>query len=129
MIRPATPEDLGQLVEWARQLHETHEPRFPFDPEHTAAFLSNLTAFVAPQGFIAGAIIPAPQNNRWRTAFEVFLWGGGDGPALIAAFEEWARDQGANEIEFSHPTGVERLSRHLIRRGYRASKACLTKEF
>lgn len=117
------------MVDWARQLHETHEPRFAFDPADTAAFLRNLTAFVAPHGFIAGAIIPAPQNNRWRTAYEVFLWGGGSGPGLIRAFEEWAHREGANEIEFSHPTGVEGLSRHLIRRGYRASKACLTMEF
>lgn len=100
-----------------RAFHAHNAPPWPFDAEAMADTLGQLidapTGFVAVRnGFIAGLITPNPISPSWAIAKEFLWWSEGrDGPRLLQAFREWARRNGANEIQFSRPATAERVGR------------------
>lgn len=111
MVRVAWPEDIPALVEMGRALHETAKA-YPFVEKDCAAFFKaaieapEMIVFRTDGGFICGTVIPQPQNNSHRVAYEIFFWSGDKtGKALREAFEEWGVSQGCKEIEASYPAG------------------------
>lgn len=84
--------------------------------EHPAAGV-----FVSEGGVIAGVISPLYYNPDHRQAVELWWWAeDGNGLRLLQAFEKWAENAGAHDVNMSTldhytPPGVENL---LERRGY-----------
>lgn len=122
------------LVEMAARFHEAKQDRYSFEPDDCKHFLAGLIAapnaavFIAPQGFICGAWMGAPTNAGHRTAYEVLWWSEGrDGLRLRREFENWAREQGCVEVNFSHPVAETTVNRLLLRAGYEPETAALRK--
>lgn len=127
LIRRATVDDIGhcarlglKFIEAAGMPAATIEGCIEFCAriiDHP----DNAAMFVSPQGVIAGVIAPLYYRPDYLQAVELFWWAeDGHGRALLAAFEAWAIENGADDINmstldhFSHP-GVEVL---LKKRGY-----------
>lgn len=128
-MRPANKEDVPRLVELGRRFHEAKQDQYPFDPADTAGFFNGLISspagivLVTDGGFICGALVPAPSNSEWVTAFELFWWAEDrSGLRLLKGFEQWASDMGASEVKFSHPETETRVGEVLTRAGYAPSE-------
>lgn len=135
MVRRATAADIPALVDMARAFHVECEPRFAFDADHMAQEFERYIAADAATclthglGFIMGVLAPAMSNPAWVVAYEALWWSeDGNGLRLMRAFEEWARDAGADEVKFSHPAGNERAATILTRTGHRPSEIMYSKE-
>ncbi len=121
----ATEADIPNLVSMAESLHGKREARFEFIADDMAAYFLALiqspagVIFMTEDGFIAGMVTPAPQNNSWIMAFEIYWWSKGrSGLRLKRAFEGWALNMGANEIKFSHPVEETRVAGILEKSGH-----------
>lgn len=133
-MREATEVDVPALVEMAGRFHAGVEHRFPFDADHMAAqfraFMANDAAVILVEGggFIVGVAAPAISNPHWIAAHEVLWWSeDGGGLRLLRAFEDWARDFGADEVKMSHPVGEDRLLGILGRLGHEIAEVAYTK--
>lgn len=127
MIRKAEPGDIPALVEMGRRFHEAKQDDYEFVAEDTARFFAGVieggVCFIAEDGFLAGAIAPAPSNASYLTAYELFWWSEGrSGVRLRRAFESWAQEHGAADVKFSHPEGEETVARIMDRAGYEPSE-------
>lgn len=128
MIRKALPEDMELVAELGhRFIHAAHMP--PATIEECRVFVAALIAhdsagvFVSPKGVIAGLLAPLYYKPEHIQAVELFWWAeDGKGFLLLGAFEAWAKERGADDINMSTlahytPAGVESK---LLRRGYEA---------
>lgn len=122
-LRMATLSDLPALVAMGRRFHEAKQKRYPFRADSTEAFFSKMLSvgivFIAEDGFLVGFAAGEPSNGRYVVAHEVFWWSEGrSGIRLRKAFEQWAKEMGCDEVQFSHPEGESVVSRLLERAGY-----------
>lgn len=127
MIRPATPEDMPQLLKMGRKFHDAAAPPFEMDPEALeAAFLGMMDKgclLVSGGGMIGGILGPAWARPDWVYAVELLWWAeDGQGLPLLRAFEDWARNAGANEVRMTSLTHLDRAHRVLTRSGYAQSE-------
>lgn len=86
-----------------------------------AAVVTDGVAFIAPKGMIAGAVVPLMYRPDYLEAHEIAWWSeGGSGLGLVRAFEEWAREQGVQQIVFSTLPGFtgDAAGKWLQRKGY-----------
>lgn len=134
-MREATEIDIPALVDMARFFHGAAEHRFPFDADHMEAqfraFLANDSAvcLIEGSGFILGVLAPALSNPHWISAHEILWWSeDGGGLRLLRAFEDWAREAGADEVKMSHPAAEHRLLGVLGRLGHEVAEVAYTKE-
>lgn len=141
-VRRGTPADIDRMVELAAALH-AEAPNYcdePFEPEvlrrwlahrmHGTLLVDDNAVFVAESaGALVGALVGIVCDrpfNRQRFAAELTLYvrpesrGGRALPALVGAFEAWARAQGASKATLGISTGihVERTVRAYSRLGY-----------
>jgi len=120
VIRRATPADLPRIVEMGRRNYEARPNRGDYDPQAAGDFVNTMLAsphaavFLSDAGMIGGMLCPywaAPNDVQ---AVELFWFASdGSGRALLMAFEEWAQDQGADEVRIT-----SRPTRALERMGY-----------
>lgn len=131
MIRKATGADVPQLVEWMRRFHEASGTVVPFDAEYTAHFLRGLVdqgvVLTNGRGMVGGMIAPAFCNGNWIQAHELFWWAESGGLALLRAFEDWARGEGAAEVRMSSLASLPRAGAVLRRKGYAATELSYSK--
>lgn len=128
MVRRATAADLDALVDLGRDLHAEapHYRDEPFEPEILRQWLTQRlggllvddnAVFVAERdgrliGVLVAIVVPR-MFNRLRIACELTLYvrpenrGGRTLPRLVAAYKQWAREQGAHKAYFGVSTGIE----------------------
>jgi hypothetical protein len=126
--------DIPALVDMGRAFHEAKQDRYEFYVDDCAAFFEGLignpgaVVFITKGGFICGAIAPAPTNNQFLSAFELFWWATDkSGLKLRVALEEWAAEMGCAEVIFSHPVSEAVVNKILLRAGYEPETAALRK--
>ncbi len=115
-MRRATEADLPDLVSMGRAFHEAVQPAWPLSEAGLAGTLRALMqgGYVARTdgGFIAGVLQGNPIAEGWLVAKEFLWWAeDGQGMALRRGFREWARENGAQEVQWSCPAGNERVRR------------------
>lgn len=122
MIRQATAEDIPQLVEMGRAFHDHSGMPFAFNEVACERFITGLVAgggvFIGPNGMIGGTLAPAYADPGWLMAVEFSWWAKGNGLGLLAAFEKWAADMGAQEVRMTSLARLERAGRILELKGY-----------
>lgn len=137
MIRAATHNDIGALLLLSEQMHtESGYRRYPFAIEKMATLFSGLIngqgcLFVAeaPTGLV-GMMAGYCEESWFTTArvageYGVYVApdarGGGHAVGLIAAFRDWALEQGADLIQMGITTGIttERTALLYERLGFR----------
>lgn len=136
MIRQATSDDLPRLMAVAAQfwaLTPWSDMGIERDDIAICSTLENAiengSCFVGDKGVIFGFMGPvwaAPQN---KIAVELAWWGMGEGMELLAAFEQWAKDEGAIGVQMSTLGSASdaRTEEKLIKAGYRVSERGLFK--
>lgn len=119
MIRPATMEDIGAIVDMGTRFLRESEYAAVMQPSrmHLAAFAARLLeredaviflAFRAqqPVGMLAAYVFEHPYSGE-RTASELVWWvepeHRGVGVRLLKAAEHWAKEQGATVIQMIAP--------------------------
>ncbi len=105
-MRKATVDDVPFLVEMGHKFHAAAQLPFPAEQGAVETAIRQMieqgVVFVTERGAIGGMLSRAWINPAWVYAAEFFWWAeDGKGRALLRAFEEWARDNGANEIRMS----------------------------
>lgn len=118
----ATHDDLPDLVGKMRDFHAAANQPFGFDPAATRTFLGNIidngVIFQNDSGMIGGIIAPSYCDPEWHMAVELFWWSEKGGLSLLAAFEQWASENGANECRMTSLASLERAGRLLNLKGY-----------
>jgi hypothetical protein len=134
MIRRATLDDIGEAVAVALEFHaQSVHVGIPADPEALAVFMAKLiehgAVFLSAHGIVGGMLSPVYFNPAYVIAAELFWWAPQDGRALREAFEAWAKDSGAHEIQFTgqHNERVGTITRLFERAGYRAAEVVYLK--
>ena len=128
MIRRATVDDIPALVAMGQKFHAMSGQACPFDPDASAAFLAQLAAsdqaviLTTGAGAIGGVLMPAYCAPSWVMAVELFWWAERDGLHLLRAFEDWARESGAQEVRMTSLAAYPRAAEILGRRGYAPSE-------
>lgn len=124
MIRPAALSDIPQLLAWGARFHAMAAPGPGFNSDAVAALLAQLieadhgAVLMHDHGVIGGVLNPAYCDPAWLMAVEVFWWAERDGLALLRAFEDWARDNGAQEVRTCSFAALPRAGAVLQRKGY-----------
>lgn len=127
MIREATKADLPDLMAMGARFHAASGLPGKYDEEACAAFVGALmdapagVVFRSDAGLIMGMISPGYCTPDWRMAVELAWWSeDGAGRALLSRFEEWARDNGANEMRLTSIAGLNdrRMARLFGMAGY-----------
>lgn len=131
-MRQATPEDLGRILLMGRAFHEAAGNPFEYDPEATGKAILDMMrtgcVLVTERGMIGGILAPTWCQPDWKVAVELFWWSeDGTGRQLLRGFEDWAREQGANEIRMTTLAGLEVADKVLGRAGYDRREASYTK--
>ena len=134
MIRPAGEADLPLILDLGAAMHAAMDKPAPYDPASVEASTRDLmergTVLVADRGMVGGFVYGAFWNAAHKVAAEVFWWAeDGQAMALLAAFEGWARQQGAAEmlIGTQHAYRGAAVGRLLRRGGYAMSETYWTK--
>lgn len=137
-INTITVHDLRAIVEMGRQFHaQSRDADIPYDPEGAATFIAALSD--SPAGFVAvgegrfisGMLTTHPHLSKSALfAIETYWWAPGGGADLFAAFEDWARSNGAHFLCASHQasernSAFERLYRQ---RGYQRHEIYFRKD-
>lgn len=127
MIRPATPEDLRDLLDMSKRFHAQTGSMSGFDPDHAGALLLGWmqTGIVlrSAKGFIAGMVAPAFCDPSWKIAIEAAWWSEDRrGLDLLKGFEDAAKAQGANEVRMTSICSLPTAATVLARRGYTATE-------
>jgi hypothetical protein len=139
MIREAKDIDLTALISMGRDYHAESPfgDLIAFDTATWARTLVGLLespdgiVLLSGHGFIAGFIGPCWFNEDARIAHEIgWRDSGGDGIALLQAFEAWAFDRGARyslglNMPGNRDDALDRLYRRL---GYRSAGCQFIKE-
>lgn len=105
-MRQATIDDLPALIEMGRKFHAAANLPFPAKRGAVDAALRQMieqgVIIMSDRGAIGGMLSRAWINPEWVFAAEFFWWAeDGKGRALLRAFEEWARQSGANEVRMT----------------------------
>ena len=110
MIRPATLDDISELVRRSKPIHaQSVHAHIPFDEEDAAQVFARAIladegcVLIGEKGFFVGVLSPFHFNLSQYRLVEMG-WGGGDAKAIIQAACRWAKERGAIEVAF----GVER---------------------
>jgi hypothetical protein len=133
MIRAAAPGDLPQLLEWGREFHAMSGMAAPFDPDAVSRLLLRMmespdaVILMTERGGIGGFLMPAWTAPDWLIAVETFWFAGGDGRALLTAFESWAAQSGAREVRMTTLAAERRAEAVMSRRGYAAAEISWTR--
>lgn len=99
----ATEADLPRILEFAKAFHG-YSPwsRYPMDEAATETYARNIMAsgviLISDKGMIGGLLHAVPFAPSVVAGVELFWWGDGQ---LKKDFEVWARERGANAIQFS----------------------------
>jgi len=141
-VRPAEPDDVPALCRMAREFYAFaqcadhglgYDERDLLDTfSHLATapdgYLAVADAGAGPVGMVAGLLVPWYARKADVIAQEVWLWAdpehrrSGAGPALLRAFESWAREAGATRVLLATPGAADRdpvVARWYRRQGYR----------
>ncbi|QBJ01044.1 hypothetical protein [Aeromonas phage MJG] len=137
IVRQATMLDILTLAQLAADYSEEAKKHsnFPFDAEYAMnsmarSLMTDGAAFICfrdnePVGFLWGFLSTLPWS-RAKIAFDVILYvkpecrGGRSALKLFSAYEEWAKKNGAVEIQISVASGIheEATGRLYERLGY-----------
>ena len=132
-MRPATSADIPRLVDMGRKFHAASGVACPFDEGPVSAVLINLISsptgclIVSEGGAIGGMLAPAYCARSWSMAIEMFWWAERDGLRLLRAFEDWAREQGADEVRMTTLSALPRADALLRHKGYAPVEISYTK--
>lgn len=136
MIRKATIEDVGRVVQLLTEFHaESPYAWAPFDPEGTAAFVANMVergvVFLSEDGVIGGCLYPLYFNPAVVLAAELFWFARVDGRKLREALEDWARDQGCAGVTCSGLANTREptIRKLFARAGYDSTEVAFVKRF
>jgi hypothetical protein len=108
MIRQATTDDLPRLMAVAAEFWAL-TPWFKMGVERDDIAIcsalenaiENGSCFVGERGVIFGFMGPVWASPQNKIAVELAWWGAGEGMELLAAFEQWAKDEGAIGVQMS----------------------------
>lgn len=136
MIRRATADDLDRIVELGAAFHAYCPYRdIPLDPEGFRDFAGRLieggAIFLSDDGMIGGLLVPLYFNPSVVMGAELFWWAGKTGKGLREAFETWAKESGAQGVQFSGLTDqrAETIRKVFERAGYTAAETAFFKRF
>jgi GNAT superfamily N-acetyltransferase len=126
IVRPATEDDLPRLMGYADQFLAYHPitSAFPRDLEAVEAALrrmikdENSALLVHDRGVIGGFITLMWCSPGVLVATELFWWAEAGGRSLMKAFEEWARERGADMVQMLMIMGRKDVSFIYDRAGY-----------
>ncbi len=132
-IRAATRKDIPAMLTSLRKHHAAHGFEWSFDRVRLSVVCAN--AITSPD-WLALVDDSALLLARWfdcefgsgRHAIERALWSErGQGPALIAEFEQWARANGCVDAALSSMRRPDAFARLYGRRGYRLAETTFVK--
>lgn len=136
MIREATHADLPRIVELGAAFHAMSPYGvIPFAPEAFEGFAGRLidggVILLSEDGMIGGLLSPLYFNPAVVMGAELFWYAGKTGKALREAFEQWARDRGAQGVQFSGLADERQaaIRRVFERAGYTAGEQAFFKRF
>lgn len=126
IVRPATPDDLPQLMAWAGEFLSYHPltSQFPHDLAAIKAMLLRMiegedaALLMHERGAIGGIIAPLWCSPGVRVANELFWWSEGNGMSLMKAFEAWALSHDAQVVNMVMIVGRRDVSPIYDRAGY-----------
>lgn len=125
MIREATAADIPAIVAMGRAFNAASGTPAAYDEAQAAQVAANLinspqgVILVSDGGMIGGSLAPAYFNTAWTMAVELFWWARDRrGLHLLRAFEQWAADNGADEVRMTTLGAIKGPERILERRGY-----------
>ena len=125
-VRPATEDDLPRLMGYADSFLSYHPvtSMFPRERDAMEATLRKLMSdengalLVHDHGVIGGIISPLWCAPSVIVATELFWWADAQGRPLMKAFEEWAREKGAELVQMLMIMGRKDVSAIYDRAGY-----------
>lgn len=130
-MRPATLQDMPELVGMAEAFAKVAERPLAFDRSRTSGVLASLInspdglVLIAAGGFIA-AQVTVTNMSRERVAVEhCWYFRSAAGLSLLRAYEDWAREKGAKLIRFT--SFNDRVAAVLRRAGYQPAEQVWTK--
>jgi hypothetical protein len=132
-MRQATSDDIPRIVDMCREFHAASGLPMEFDPAGMASFAArmiespDMVIIVSDDGLIGGLLMPAYCAPNWKIAGELFWWAKGSGLQLLSAFEQWGRDNGANEVRMTTLSALQRADAILLARGYANVETSYTK--
>lgn len=136
MIRPATLEDLPEVLRLAAEFHAFSPYRdYPFDADAFAGFAGRLieggVIFLSEDGMIGGLLNPLYFNPAVVMAAELFWFARKEGRQLREAFEGWARERGAVGVQASSLCDgqADKIRRNYERAGYAPMETAYLKRF
>lgn len=124
MIREATGADIPRIVEMGARFHAAGGIKAGYDQDAVSRLLAELIEadagclLVSDSGMIGGALVPAYCDPSWMMAVEMFWWADRDGLQLLHRFEEWAAENGAQEVRMTSLASLPRADAILRRKGY-----------
>jgi hypothetical protein len=106
VIRRAGPEDVEHIAGMAVKFHAYSPWReVPLDLDAVRnvalACIERGAIFVTEDGMCGGVVQPLYFSPQTTIGAEFFWWAPTQGGELRAAFEAWAREQGAYAVQFS----------------------------
>lgn len=135
-VRLATADDLDRIIELGAAFHAyCPYSDIPLDREAFGEFALKLIAggviLLSDDGMIGGLLNPLYFNPSVVMGVELFWWAGKTGRELREAFEQWAKDRGAQGVQF---TGLADEREATIRKvytraGFRACEVGFIKRF
>lgn len=125
-VRLATDADLPRCMKWARDFFAYHplSKHIEMDEGQVLTVLRNLMThddgviFLHDHGVIGGLINGIWLNPEAKQAIEMFWWAERDGLSLLQAFENWAKEKGAQSVQMLAIDGVRDVTPIYKRRGY-----------
>lgn len=124
------------MVELGAAFHAYSPYRdIPFSPEGFRASAERLieagAIFLSDDGMLGGLLVPLYFNPSVVMGAELFWWAGKTGKPLREAFETWAKEQGAQGVQFSGLTDqrAETIRKVFERAGYAAAETAFFKRF
>jgi GNAT superfamily N-acetyltransferase len=130
MIRQATSDDLPRLMAVASEFWALSPWSSMVDMSEIAVCdllekaIEGGSCFVGERGVIFGFMGPVWAAPEHKIAVELAWWGAGEGLALLEAFEQWAKDNGAIGVQMS-TLGAEhddKTEAKLRKAGYKVSE-------
>lgn len=131
-IREATYEDISFVADVGRRFHENciWKRYTIFDPAGFRCFIAktidsdNGVILIHDYGAICGAVYEQFFDPATLVAQELFWWADRGGKALLAAFEKWSEERGADVIAMTCLEGMRPKAVGALyeRQGYMASE-------
>jgi hypothetical protein len=137
-VRVATADDIPHIVTLGRRFHAySHWAHLPYDEAAVAELFGRMieaedgVIFLSEDGVCGGLINTLYFSPQTRLAVELFWFAPSGGTDLRQAFEAWARDRGAEAVQFSalgdgRRAATERLYRMA---GYQVIETAYLKAF